>query len=320
MKPFRLIPSTKDYIWGGTRLRDEYGKVSDADRIAETWECSTHPDGPSIVATGPDKGKTLEEVLRLHPEYLGPGEGEMPILIKFIDAKSDLSVQVHPDDAYAAENEGGQRGKTEMWYVVDALPGASLVFGLSREMAKEKLRTRIEEGKLERYLARVPVKKNDVFYIPAGTVHAIGRGILIAEIQESSNLTYRLYDYGRLGKDGKPRPLHVEKALEVSHLKADQDPRQPMRILRYTPGCARELLSECQYFSVERWIVKSEEGVTFPALQESWRNILCLRGNGRIAAADGETLEIDKGDSVFVPANQEDLYISGEMEFLVTRT
>ncbi len=283
-----------------------------------------------MVASGPHRGMSLVQVLKDHPEYLGgnadyPGTGyhdpsELPVLIKFIDAKSDLSVQVHPDDAYAAENEGGQRGKTEMWYVVDAKPGASLVFGLSREVTRERLRTRIEEGKLERYLARVPVKKNDVFYIPAGTIHAIGRGILIAEIQESSNLTYRLYDYCRLDKDGNPRPLHVDKALEVSHLKADQDPRQPMRILRYTPGCARELLSSCRYFSVERWIVKSEEGVTFPALQESWRNILCLRGNGSITSVGGDILEINKGDSVFVPACQENLSIMGEMEFLVTRT
>lgn len=321
MKPFRLTPSTKDYIWGGNRLREEFGKTSDADRIAETWECSTHPDGPSTVASGPDSGKTLTEVLSSHPEYLGAGYHgpDLPILIKFIDAKSDLSVQVHPDDAYAAQKEGGQRGKTEMWYVVDAEPGASLVFGLSREVTLGKIRTRIDEGKLERYLHRVPVRRNDVFYIPSGTIHAIGKGIVIAEIQENSNLTYRLYDYGRLGKDGLPRPLHVEKALEVASLKADQDPRQPMRILRYTPGCAREVLTSCQYFSVERWIVKSEGGVVLPALPESFRNILCLKGAGAIVSPDGEALEIHKGDSVFVPATQDNLSVKGEMEFLVTR-
>lgn len=324
MAAFRLIPATKDYIWGGNRLREEYGKSSDSDRIAETWECSTHPDGPSVVADGPDAGKTLTEVLREHREYLGTGYhgpetgSEMmdgiPILIKFIDAKSDLSVQVHPDDAYAAEKENGQRGKTEMWYVVDAEPGASLVFGLSREMTKEKLRCRIEEGKLERYLNRVPVHRNDVFYIPSGTIHAIGKGVVIAEIQENSNLTYRLYDYGRLGKDGLPRALHIDKAIDVSDLMPAQEPRQPMRILRYTPGCAREVLGTCQYFSVERWIVRTETGVDLPPLPESFRNILCLKGKGAIGG-----LTIRKGDSIFVPATTEILSVTGEMEFLVTR-
>lgn len=309
---FKLIPATKDYIWGGNRLRNEFGKESTEDRIAETWECSTHPDGPSVIADGPHAGKTLKEVIGR----------DIPILIKFIDAKSDLSVQVHPDDTYAFEKENGQRGKTEMWYVVDAEPGASLVFGLSREVTLEKMRSRIEEGKLERYLHRVPVHRNDVFYIPSGTIHAIGSGIVIAEIQESSNLTYRLYDYGRLGKDGLPRPLHVEKALEVASLRADQDPRQPMRILRYTPGCAREVLCDCQYFNVERWIVRSEIGIELPALPESFRNLLCIRGAGTVASkGEGaqETVSIKKGDSLYISETQDGLSVTGDLEFLVTR-
>lgn len=314
MRPFRLSPSGKDYIWGGTRLKTEFHKDIELDPLAETWECSTHPDGPSRVMGGEFDGMTLAQAIEACPQMLGAGKAELPVLIKFIDARSDLSVQVHPDDAYAAEHEGGQKGKTEMWYVVDAEPGAELVFGLSREISSEELRSSIAKGTLEKYLRRVPVHRNDVFYIPSGTIHAIGRGALIAEIQQCSNLTYRLYDYGRLGKDGKPRQLHVEKAVEVSDLGGKADPRQPMRVLRYRPGVATETLCSCRYFMVERWIVKSEEGILLSPLPESFRNVLCIRGEGMVA-----DIPVRKGDSVFIPAGDEGYKVSGDLEMLVTR-
>ena len=196
MEILRLSPVGKDYLWGGTRLRDEYGKKIDLTPLAETWECSVHPDGPSVVPSGKFKGKTLADVLKLHPEYLGTKvkNGELPVLVKFIDAKKDLSVQVHPNDAYAREHEH-QNGKTEMWYIIDAEEGASLIYGFRHKVTKEKLRMAVETGTLDKHLQKVSVHKGDLFFVPAGTVHGIGAGILLAEIQESSNLTSVSYTH-----------------------------------------------------------------------------------------------------------------------------
>lgn len=189
-KPMLLHPSGKDYLWGGRRLNDEFEKNIDMDPLAETWECSTHPDGASYVVDGEFSGLELSEVLKLHPEYLGErhkGEDSLPILIKFIDAKKDLSVQVHPTDEYAKEHENGQLGKTEMWYVLDAGKDASLIYGLNQNGTKDEIRSAIADGTVTRYLQKVPIHKNDVFFIKPGTIHAIGAGALVAEIQESSN-------------------------------------------------------------------------------------------------------------------------------------
>lgn len=181
MEIMKLIPTGKDYLWGGTRLREEYGKKIDLTPLAETWECSVHPDGPSYVINGTYKGKTLAEVLKEHPEYIGTKveNGELPVLVKFIDAKKDLSVQVHPDDAYAREHEG-DNGKTEMWYVIDADEGAHLIYGFQHEVTEEILRKAVETGTLGKHLQKVPVHKGDTYFVPAGTVHGIGKGIVEA--------------------------------------------------------------------------------------------------------------------------------------------
>lgn len=322
-KPFLLTPAAKDYLWGGNRLNDDFAKKIEKTPLAETWECSTHPDGCSFVATGPDKGRSLAEVLKEHPEYLGSryeAFGELPILVKFIDAKSDLSVQVHPTDEYAAEKEAGQKGKTEMWYVLDAAKGASIVYGLNRTTDAETLRKAALEGNLEQYLSHIPVEKDDVFFVEAGTIHAIGAGILIAEIQENSNLTYRLYDYNRVDRDGKKRSLHVDKALEVAHLTEAPAPRQPMRVLKYREGVAMELLSSCKYFEVNRMLVNTErrQVVRYRADEMSFRVLLCLSGCG-ILRWEEETLEIYKGDCIFVPANSIDIRLHGKMQLLDIR-
>ena len=321
MKTVLLHPSGKDYIWGGTRLKREFGKAElQQDPLAETWECSTHPDGPSWVASGPERGLTLGEWLAVHPDYLGSSpsvSGGIPVLVKFIDARENLSVQVHPDDAYAAREENGQAGKTEMWYVVDAEPGAKLVFGLNRETSREELRASIGRGTLEQYLNYVPVRRDDIFFIPSGTIHAIGRGVIIAEIQQNSNLTYRLYDYGRLGKDGRPRQLHVEKALAVADLSGSQDVRQQLRLLRYRPGFAQESLSRCRYFAVDRCLLNAD-GIAVPPLPESFRVLLCLEGAGEMQEA-GERLPFQKGDTLFIPATASELTLSGRAEFLLVR-
>lgn len=320
--PFLLKPAGKDYLWGGSRLNDDFSKGIDMDPLAETWECSTHPDGPSIVASGPDRGKTLTEVLREHPEYLGSHprtRGELPILIKFIDAKKDLSVQVHPDDAYAMEHENGSLGKTEMWYVLDAAKDAKLIYGFYHDMKKETLQKSLEAGTVEKYLQKVPVKKDDVFYVEAGTVHGIGAGALIAEIQENSNLTYRLYDYDRVDKNGKKRELHIGKALEVANLRSSAAPRQPMRVLRYTMGCATELLYRCKYFQVERQLINTERCrrmADFQTGNNSFQVLLCIGGCGVILLETGEAIHFFKGDCVFVPANSIRLKLHGRAQML----
>lgn len=326
-KPFLLKPVGKDYLWGGTRLNDDFSKEIDMNPLAETWECSTHPDGPSTVASGAHKGETLFGVLKKHPEYLGThpgtmGEGELPILIKFIDAKKDLSVQVHPDDRYAYENENGQLGKTEMWYVLDAARNAKLVYGFHHDVNKEEIYKSIGDGTIEKYLQKVPVKKDDLFYIESGTIHAIGAGALIAEIQENSNLTYRIYDYDRVDKNGKKRALHVDKAMEVANLKASVEPRQPLRVLRYRQGCASELLCRCKYFEVSRMIVNTERCrrlVDYQADSMSFRVLLCTDGCGSIYFEQNDSLSFFKGDCIFVPADSVKIKIHGKTQFLDVR-
>lgn len=322
IKPFLLAPSGKDYLWGGNRLKTEFNKAISMDVLAETWECSTHPDGPSTVCSGIHEGLTLAQVLEENPEYLGTHPGldkELPILIKFIDAKKNLSVQVHPTDEYAKENENGQLGKTEMWYVLDAAPNAQLIYGFHHDMTKEQLRESILNGTVEKYLQKVKIKKDDVFFIEAGTVHAIGAGALIAEIQENSNLTYRLYDYNRLDKNGKLRQLHIEQALNVARLKESAEPRQPLRLLKYKKGSASELLCRCKYFQVERYLLNTESSrklVEFQTSSNSFQVFLCLDGCGVIFMEDGDSLNFFKGDCLFVPANSLAMKFHGKARFL----
>ena len=322
--PFLLKPAPKDYLWGGSRLNDDFGKEIDCSPLAETWECSTHPDGQSFVASGEYTGNQLGKVLEMHPEWLGShplqttgGKPELPILIKLIDAKEDLSVQVHPDDAYALEHEYSL-GKTEMWYVLAAKKNAKLVYGFNQRVNREQVQKALATGQIEKYLNHVSVQKDDVFFIEAGTVHAIGAGCLIAEIQESSNITYRLYDYDRIDKNGKKRPLHFEKALDVVKLNSSNIPRQPMRLLRYKKGNANELLTRCKYFQVERMLLNTEvhRNLTdFRTGNNSFHALLCIEGCG-VLFGEGFMLNFFRGDCVFVPANSIPLKFHGQAQLL----
>lgn len=319
--PFLLHPAAKDYLWGGTRLKDDFSKHVASDIVAETWECSTHPDGVSIAASGEWIGMPLNEILRAHPDYLGThanGSRDLPVLVKLIDARRDLSVQVHPSDDFARVHENGQDGKTEMWYVMDAESDSCIAYGLHHAVGKELFRKAIEEGSVEKYLQMVPVRKNDLFLIPPGTVHAIGAGCLIAEIQQSSNLTYRLYDYNRTDRNGNRRPLHIEKGLAVANLDAMPEPRQPMRLLRYSGGTASELLCRCRYFQVERVLVNTEQYrdlAMFQASSDSFEIFLFLNGCGSMFCRDS-MLQFFKGDCVFVPAGAADIRLHARTEFL----
>lgn len=313
-----LKPVGKDYLWGGNRLKTEYFKEISLEPLAESWECSIHPDGLSFVSNGENKNRTLANVLEQHPEYLGSkAHGEFPLLVKFIDAKLDLSVQVHPDDDYARLHEN-QNGKTEMWYVLDALPGASLVIGFAHDVTAEKLSDSIRKGDLGKHLRNIPVHKGDVFLIPAGQVHAIGAGVLLAEIQESSNVTYRVYDYNRLDRNGNKRELHFRKALDVMNMRASPPVRQPARLIRYYPGCSREIICRCRYFETER--IQVSQAFSFSVYDTSFQVILCTDGSGGLESGDRHRpVRFKKGDCVFLPAGLGRCHIVGTLELLKIR-
>ena len=320
-QPFVLQPAAKDYLWGGSRLNDDFAKDIPLSPLAETWECSTHPDGESVIA---ETGQTLAEALWEHPDWLGShplsvtgGKPELPILIKLIDAKQDLSVQVHPDDEYAMRVEHSL-GKTEMWYVLDARDGANLIYGFNRDVDATVVKQALQNGTVENILNHVPVHKDDLFFIEAGTVHAIGAGALIAEIQESSNITYRLYDYDRKDKNGNTRELHIDKALEVADLRSSLEPRQPMRVLKYRNGYASELLTRCKYFQVERVLLNTEiqrKLVDFKTDAGSFHALLCVDGCGSMSG-DGFMLNFFKGDCIFVPADSMTFRLHGRAQLL----
>lgn len=326
VEPFLLKPACKDYIWGGERLAAEYGKDYGVSPLAETWECSVHSDGVSIVDSGAFKGLGLDELLKMHPELLGTNplkncsKGQLPILIKFIDAARNASVQVHPDDAYAEIYESGQRGKAEMWYILEAEADSKLIYGFHHDMEREMVESALKDGTIERHLNKVNVRKDDVFYVEPGTVHAIGAGMVLVEIQQNSNLTYRMYDYDRKDSNGNRRELHVEKALQVMKYRGDNVPRQPMRVLKYQLGCAVELLCRCKYFQVERMLLNVEENssrMIFRMDHSSFVVLVCLEGEARLIGPD--FLSIRKGDCLFVPAGEGSVCMEGKAQFLKIR-
>lgn len=310
--PVKLTPAFKDYLWGGERLKTEFNKNTDMTPLAESWELSAHKDGQSVVTTGDYTGLTLTDyITAIGKEALGTACEKydyFPLLIKLIDAKGDLSVQVHPSDEYALTHEG-EYGKTEMWYILDCEEGAALYYGFKEDTTREAYESAIKEGRLTDILNRVPVKRGDVFFIPAGTVHAIGAGILICEIQQNSNTTYRVYDYNRRDKDGNLRPLHVEKALAVSDLK--KSPALPE-----IPDGADVLLAECGYFEVRRLRFTGEGSV--PATAESFTALTVTEGEGTLS--DGESvLSFRKGDTLFIPAQETSFAVTGACEMILSR-
>ena len=318
MSPILLTPSGKDYLWGGNRLKTEYGKDIELTPLAETWECSVHPNGPSYAVSGEHKGMTLAEIIQMHPEYVGHKNNPIPVLIKFIDAAKDLSVQVHPSDEYARKYENGQNGKTEMWYVLEAKEGAKLVWGFEHKVTKEILEKDITDGTLQNDLHYVPVHKGDVFLIESGTVHAIGEGILLAEIQENSDLTYRLYDYNRRDKDGNLRELHFDKAVQVLNMNPIGDTSQKPRYVRYFYGCSRETLCRCKYFETEK--IQVTKGFSFSVMKNSFQVLLCTDGEGGLET-DGSNrpLRFEKGSCIFLPAGLGRCHVIGECDLLKIR-
>lgn len=316
MEILKLNPVFKDYIWGGTRLRDDFGLKTDINPVAEGWMLACHKDGMNTIDGGEYDGKTLESVIKEGGKSKIAGTNSekfpyFPVLIKLIDAKDNLSVQVHPDNEYAARVEH-EFGKTEMWYVLDAAPGATLIYGFKNKIGKEEFKQAIESNTLLDVLNVVEVKKGDMFFIEAGTVHAIGKGALIAEIQQNSNSTYRVYDYGRLGKDGKPRELHIQKAIDVSKTEPAKYGTKPFGKKEEISGGTRQMLTECPLFSVYNYELCGK--VELNANEESFNHILVVGGSGKIGGR-----EFKKGDSFFVPANYGNYEIDGNGEFILTK-
>lgn len=318
MYPYKLIPPLKDYLWGGTRLKEEYGMQSDLGKVAEAWVLSCHKDGQSVVANGSDAGMALADIIardgaKLLGSHMQDG-GQFPILIKLIDAKDNLSVQVHPDDAYAYANEG-EAGKTEAWYVLACEPGAQLIYGFRKEISKEEFQQRITDNTLLEVVNQVPVHKGDLFFIEAGTLHAIGKGILLAEVQQNSNSTYRVYDYGRVGADGKPRDLHIDKALAVTKRTPPTHAIGSCGAQAQFEGYSETPLVDCELFHTSALCVQSHRpGEVTP---DSFLHLLILEGSGILSWSDG-SMQLAKGESIFLPAGFGRYALAGNMEVLAT--
>lgn len=299
MEIIKLKGVTKNYPWGGYRLK-QYGKTSD-DIMAESWELSIHQDGFSVVDSGKYKGQSLKEYLE-NNNVLG-NRNELNIMIKYIDTKDSTSVQVHPNDEYALKVEK-QLGKTELWYIMDALEGSYVFYGVNKEITTAELKERIKNNTILEVLNKVETKKGDSFLLEAGTIHAIGPGNLICEIQQNSNLTYRLYDYNRYDKYGNLRELHIDKAMEV--VKTNPNIKIKPNII----DSNHQKLCSCKYFEVDYYMVDDK---MFLTAEDDFQIINFLDGKGFI-----EKLEYKKGDTFFVPANYGAYKIMGRCEFLKT--
>mgnify|MGYP002763735938 FL=1 len=341
----RLEPAFKDNLWGGTKLRTVFGKKCDYDIIGESWELSAHPDGQSVIASGAFAGMYFGEFIEKYGDLVvgwkSSSLDRFPVLIKFIDAKKDLSIQIHPDDDYALENEN-EFGKNEMWYVVDCEPGSYLYCGLKQDTSSEEIRERIENNTITEILNKIEVHKGDCVMVKAGTIHAIGAGILICEIQQNSNCTYRMYDYDRKDKFGNKRELHIDKAIDVVDVKK----YKPFVSSNSDVPEGAELLVSCKYFECYKYVlekniytdnnigkdicndndVSNSEIIAEPVVGKikisvdsmSFRSIIIIEGRGQITVGE-DVMDYRAGDSFFVTAGEKNVSIVGTGVIIVTK-
>ena len=316
--PLFLSGVTKSPIWGGMRLPREWNKCApDGGTVGESWELTVRQKEMSIVQNGSLAGKTVGKLLRNCPDKLmgksSLPNGEFPLLIKLIDAADRLSVQVHPDDTYAARVEN-DRGKAEMWYIVDADKDAEIICGLVDGFDNVAFVSALQKGELMSALKEQKVHRGETYFIPAGLPHAIGKGILIAEIQQSCDLTYRVYDYDRRTADGSLRELHIDKACDVIR-SFDKDEIDAIRYSREIPSSREDVLADCDYFRVER-LNLSETAHTLP--QNGYlRHLLCIDGNGTLTC-DGISYPFRRGDSILLPASLESITLTGNGTVLIS--
>lgn len=317
--PIKFIPVYKDYIWGG-RYFEKFDRQLPEGILAESWEISCHKNGVSIAANGELAGKSLPDIIKDDPlnimgSRMSADCKEFPLLIKFIDANDRLSVQVHPDDNYAAVYEGGL-GKNEMWYIIDARPGARLVAGLKPGVTKETFTQAVRDNRIEECLLEVEVQPGDVINIPAGLIHAIGAGIVIAEIQQCSDTTYRVYDYNRVDSKGMKRPLHLDKALDVINFNfTDREAKVSGVKLKINENCTKTVFLANRFFACERYdakgsIIESTDGSIFHIF-------ICLEGQGKIIS---KSMQVDfkAGESILIPASMGEYRLEGVFTSLKT--
>lgn len=320
LTPMKMKPVFKEYIWGGTGFRDKFSMETGTETASEAWEVSTNKNGMSIIANGEFEGKTIDDAIaEWKNTLLGDAVyekygGKFPLLVKLLDCADKLSVQVHPDDEYANENENGGFGKTEMWYILDAKPDAKLVYGFKSDMTKEMFENAIKSGTLEDTLNYVDVLPDDVFYIEAGTLHALLDGLMVVEIQQNSDTTYRVFDYNRVDKDGKGRELHIEKSLDVTNLSSLSGKEKiKSRAVKVGKGNYESVLVDGEYFSTNKYTIKEKIG--FVASKQSFDIIVITKGSARMFF-DGGSLAVKAGESVLVPAYQGKYTVEGDCEFL----
>ncbi|WP_018248515.1 type I phosphomannose isomerase catalytic subunit [Orenia marismortui] len=304
MYPLKFAPLYKEKIWGGRRLETKLNKELPEGKIGESWEIAAHEKGSSKIINGRLAGKTLIEAIQEEKEKIlgntakNEYYNKFPLLIKILDANDKLSVQVHPDDNYANKHENGELGKTEMWYIIDSQEDAQLVYGVKADIDKEEFANSIKDGRLDENLIKIKVERGDVIFIPSGTVHTIEGGILLAEIQQNSDTTYRVYDWNRVGKDGKERDLHIDKALDV--ISFGEEAKKKVQGLEIKKeGYVRKILVACPYFitetlDIEEVYVDKTNGSRFYIL-------MALEGVAKISYKSG-SINLSTGETTLLPA------------------
>lgn len=312
--PFKFVPVFKDYIWGGRNL-ERFGKQLPKGKVAESWELSCHPDGMSVVQNGVFQGRTLQALVEeFGTQITGNCQDEsFPLLIKLIDANEKLSVQVHPNDAYAYLHEG-ERGKNEMWYILDAKPGARLIFDMKPGITRQGFEKAVREDRVEDCLQAVPVQAGDYIYIPAGVVHAIGEGIVLAEIQQNSNSTYRIFDYHRTDINGNSRPLHLEKAMDV--IRFDSENRRKFSnglLYEIAPKCSSTVLVANHHFCVELLRITGE--IKLNTRNRQFHILVCTEGCGTVSWEHGSTRFV-LGETLFIPSDMKEYALQGSFKAL----
>lgn len=313
-QPLFLKPVFKERIWGGTALAAQFGYDIPTDQTGECWAISAHPNGPSVIENGPYAGMSLDELYKKQPELFGnPKDEVFPLLTKILDANADLSVQVHPEDEYAKVHENGDLGKTECWYILDCKEGADMIFGHNAK-TKDELVQQINEGKWNELLRRVKIKPGDFFYVPSGTIHALCEGTLVLETQQSSDTTYRVYDYDRRDAEGNLRELHLEKAIEVTtvpHQETGVTPKVEER-----EHASVTTFVESEFFSVYKWTVAGK--ATFSA-DGHYLLASVINGDGALLHA-GETYPLKKGTHFILPVGFGEFELEGNAELIVSHT
>ncbi|MEK3869243.1 MULTISPECIES: mannose-6-phosphate isomerase, class I [unclassified Paenibacillus] len=310
-EPIFLQPIFQERIWGGTKLRELFGYEIPNDLTGECWAVSAHPNGQSTVKNGPYQGMKLGDLWSAHPELFRSESAVFPLLTKILDASDDLSVQVHPDDEYAGKHENGELGKTECWYIVDAEPGAAIIYGHEAK-TKEQLAEMIDSGDWDRLLTKVPVKAGDFFYVPSGTIHALGKGIVVLETQQSSDTTYRVYDYDRKDKNGNTRELHLEKAVDVTTVPQAYQPTTYDTTKQ--EGLTVTSFVSNAFFTVQKWEVAGDASLSG---NEKYTIFSVLEGSGSLTAGD-QTYRLAKGEHFILPAGFGPYRLGGELQLIMS--